>query len=325
MGIDDGLSLLARFAADGHGNDGVGISAQRHGRVALPVVRQAGMRPPAALHEEVVREIDGWVAQIHVALELQDGRSRRVFRGVGLSGFHGRLRFCDTCEERGGIAVGLRILFGVGADGARHRLGVEPLERFACKHRLVVNGRRRRGRRRRFRGVHLCHRLPGEFRAFVLHEVHGQHKRTRVDERLAAHDPAVLVQQEHLHAVGAVAEILAVVEHDLVHRDARAEIDLPPLRLLLLALVGVRDGPRAPVVVRVAIHRALRDAARAEAALRRALALRHVASAGVNLQLRDRQHGRDARQAHMDVPSLRRRRQNDARSHDRAKRKTLFI
>ena len=54
FGIDEGLSLLARFAADGHGDDGVGIPPQRHGRVALPVVRQAGMRPPAALHEEVV-------------------------------------------------------------------------------------------------------------------------------------------------------------------------------------------------------------------------------------------------------------------------------
>ena len=248
------------------------------------------------------------MAKIHIALELQDSRSRRAFRGVGLGGCHGGLHFRDTCEERGGIAVGLRIFFGVGADGARHRLGVEPLERFACKHRLVVNGRWRRRRRRRLRGVHLCHRLPGEFRAFVLHEVHGQNKRTRVDERLAANDAAVLVQQEHLHAVGAVAEILAVVEHDLVHRDARAEIDLPPLRLFLLSLVGVRDGPPAPVVVRVAIHRALRDAARAEAALRGALSLRHVASAGVHLQFRDRQHGRDARQAHVDVSSLRRRR-----------------
>ena len=188
FGIDEGLSLLARFAADGHGNDGVGIPPQRHGRVALPVVRQAGMRPPAALHEEVVREIDGGVAQIHVALELQDGRSRCVFRGIGLGGFHGRLHFCDTCEERGGIAVGLWIFFGIGADGALHRLGVEPLERFTREHRLVVNGRWRRRRRRRLRGVHLCHRLPGEFRALVLHEVHGQHKRTRVDERLATHD-----------------------------------------------------------------------------------------------------------------------------------------
>ena len=262
------------------------------------------MRPPAALHEEVVREIDGGVAQIHVALKLQDGRGRRAFRGVGLCGFHDGLHFRDTCEERGGIAVCLRIFFGVGADGALHRLGVEPLERFACKHRLVVNGRRRRGRGRRLGGVHLGHRLAGELAACVLVEVQGQHKWARVDERLAANDAAVLVQQEHLHAVGAVAEALAVVEHDLVHRDARAEIDLPPLRLLLLPLVGVRDGPRAPVVVRVAIDRTLRDTARAEAALRGALAFRHVASAGVHLQLRDRQHGRDAREAHMDVPSL---------------------
>ena len=149
VGRGDRAPALAGAAADWHRDDGVDVALQRHGRIALPVVRQAGVRSPAALHHQEMGEVHAWMAQIHVLLQLHQRCGRLEPRVVVLRALHARLHLRELREKRVGRAVRIRIFRGVGADCALHCLGVEPLQR-AKREQLRLVGAWRQLRRAPF-------------------------------------------------------------------------------------------------------------------------------------------------------------------------------